>query len=125
MYQLFVSYVYEDKPWKDRIDQWARERRLGDVWVTGEKDDLRPLGEAAVAAALRPKLQAAAALIVLVGADTHNHAWVAYEVNFMQSARKPVVVVRIPNTTGAAPPSLRNITETRFDPDAIRRALGT
>lgn len=125
MYQVFVSYVYEDKPYRDRIEAWALEGRLGNVKITGEADDMRASGEAAIRAHLIPYLKGAAALILLVGDNSHNHEWVAYEVNYMQSERKPVVVVRIPRTYGAAPPSARHFAEVTFEPNAIRRALGT
>lgn len=125
MFHVLVNQVNEDQRWRDRIDQWAQEGRQGEVGVLGEQDDLRLLGEAAIAAALRPALHGAPALIVPVGNDTHNHSWVAYQVDFMQGAGKPVAVVHIPDTRGAAPPSVRHIRETRFDPKTIHRKLGT
>lgn len=123
MHQVFVSYVFEDKLSKDRIEAWAAAGQFGRVRIIAEARDLRAAGDAAVRAVLRPKLQGAAALLLLVGNDTHNHHWVDYEVDVMQSARKPVVVVRVPGTTGAAPFSARHFPVVDLRADAIREAL--
>jgi len=125
MKQVFVSYVYEDKAHRDTLEQWARDGRLGNVQVTGESKDVRQGGAGAIRGHISPSLQGASALLVLVGSDTHNHDWVQYEVAHVQSARKPVFVVRVPGTTGAAPPSARGLQQVTFEPSAIRRALET
>lgn len=125
MKQVFVSYVFEDKALRDTIEHWANEGRLGPVHITGESKDVRQGGGSAIQGHLSPYLTGAAALIVIVGRDTHNHDWVHYEVAHAQSAPKPVIVVRAPGTTGAAPPSVRSLPETTFEPSALRRALGT
>lgn len=121
---VFVSYVYEDRHWKDKVIEWAGAGRLGwDIVATAETRDVRQDGERAVRAYLSPKLTGAAVVLVLVGQNTHNHAWVEYEVNHALSQRKKVVLVRIPGTTGVPPPPVRFSTETTFDPVAIAAVL--
>lgn len=123
---LFVSHVYEDLGARDTIRTWALRGLLGpDVVVTGESEDVRHLGRGAIRSHLNPKLTGAAAVLVLVGDDTHNHAWVDYEVQHALSARKLVVPVRLLGTMGAGPASLRGRPTVPFDPTAIRAALGT
>ena len=123
MKSVFVSYVFEDKRFKDKIHDWAGDGKLGAVTVTGESKDVRQGGDSAIRNHLSPLLRGAAALLVLVGSDTHNHDWVQYEVAHAQSHHKKILVVRIPNTSGAAPPSVRKLDEIPFEPRAIREAL--
>ena len=122
---LFISHVYEDRNASDSIRDWAAQGLLGPgVVVTGERRDVRQGGDPAIRAELGAMIQGAAAVIVLVGSDTHNRSWVDYEVNYALSQRRKVVVVRIPRTTGAAPTSVRSLPITAFEPGALRRALG-
>lgn len=125
MKQVFVSYVYEDKDARDTVEAWAHAGKLGEVRVSGETQDMRQHGETAIRGHLYSKLNGASTLVLLVGDNAHNHDWVRYEVDVMKSAGKPVVVVRLPGTTGAAPPSVRGQSTTAFEPEALRRALGT
>ncbi len=125
MKQVFVSYVFEDKGFRTQLERWAADGKLGAVQISGEHQDLRQKGEAAIRNHLVPLLAGAAALIVLVGDNSHNHEWVSYETDVMQSARKPVLVVRLPGTRGAPPPSIRHLAELAFEADALRRAIGS
>ena len=120
---VFVSHVHEDKTHVDRLDRWAKEGRLGEVVVTGETADVRPGGDRAVRDHLSPRLTGAGAVVVLVGQDTHNRQWVDYEVQHALSQNKKVVPVRIPGTTGAAPPALQGVPEVAMEPTAIAKAL--
>ena len=121
MKSVFVSYVFEDKRFKDKIDAWAGHGKLGAITVTGESKDVRQGGDSAIRKHLSPLSHGAAALLVLVGSDPHNHDW--GEVAHAQSQHKKILVVRIPNTSGAAPLSVRKLDEVPFEPGAIREAL--
>ena len=72
---------------------------------------------------LSPRLTGAGAVVVLVGQDTHNRQWVDYEVQHALSQNKKVVPVRIPGTTGSAPPALQGVPEVAMEPTAIAKAL--
>ena len=123
---LFISYVYEDRAARNTIESWAVQGYLGpNVVVTGESDDVRQGGASAIRGHISPKLQGASAVLLLVGNDTHNHAWVEYEAQHALSAHRRVVVIRIQGTTGAAPSNVRHLLETPMNPAAIRAALGT
>lgn len=119
----FVSYVYEDIAWLNQLQSWADAGQLGDIELVTESEDVRQEGEAAVRKHLRPKLTSAGGLILLVGNDTHRRDWIDYEVANRQSAGKPIVVVRIPNTTGGAPPAARGLPMLDFSPKAVAAAL--
>lgn len=122
---LFISHVYEDLHACDTIRAWAAQGLLGlDVVVTGESEDVRQGGYGAIRSHLSPKLQGAAAVIVLVGNNTHNHKWIEYEAQHALSNRKRVIVVRIPNTTGAAPLVVAGLGIIPMTYSAIRVALG-
>lgn len=124
-YSVFISHVYEDSHARDQVRRWARDGLLGaDVVVTGETEDHRLWGRTGIRKHLSPKLRGASAVVVLVGNDTHNHHWVAYEAQHALSDRKKVVVARIRGTTGAVPEILRPLVEVPLDPTALRRALG-
>lgn len=123
---VFISHVYEDLTARDTLRSWAAKGLLGPgVIATGESEDFRQGGPAAIKRHLSPMLQGASAVIVLVGNNTHNHDWVDYEVNHARSVNKKVVAVRITGTTGAPPKSLAGIEVGSMDVNLIRRALGT
>lgn len=122
---IFISHVYEDLAARDTLKMWAASGLLGpDVVATGESEDVRQGGAAAIRRHLSPMLQGATAVLVLVGNNTHNHEWIDYEVVHARSGRKRVIAVRIPGTTGAPPKSLAGIEAVPMDVVCIRRALG-
>jgi hypothetical protein len=120
---VFVSHVFEDRHWIAQIEEWGRQGQLGDVVITGETRDVRAEGDTAIRNHLHPKINGAAVVLVLVGKDTHNHAWADYEVRAAQSLRKRIVVARIPNTTGAPPPSAGGLALVAWQPHLLRAAL--
>ena len=121
--RIFISYVYEDRAYADQLLDWARRGLLGNYDVFTESEDVRQGGPGAIMGHLRPLLREADGGIVLIGQDTHDRRWVDREVAYLCSNGKPVIPVRIPNTTGAAPPEVRSITPCRFTPDEVKRAL--
>lgn len=123
---LFVSHVHEDLNARDTLIGWAAQGLLGpSVVITGESEDVRQGGHGAIRGHLSPMLRGASAVIVLVGNDTHNHRWIEYEAQHALSMGTRVVVVRIPNTTGAAPAVVARLGIIPMTYSAIRAALGT
>lgn len=108
---LFISYVYEDRRWCDEVQGWALQGSLGpDVVTITESEDLRPQGEAAIERHLKPKLRGAAAVICLIGQNSHQkEGWVQYELDVATSLSKKILLLQIPGTTGAAPPRHRHL----------------
>lgn len=120
---VFVSHVFEDRSYVDKLRLWAKEGRLGNVAITGETRDVRQLGDEAIKKELNPKLKGAGAIVVLIGNDTHNRAWIEHEIQHAKSHHKHIIPVRIPNTTGAAPPSLQGQPLTTFEPTTLAKVL--
>lgn len=123
-HSVFISYVYEEKPYKDRVASWIHGQRLGsDVVVTYEREDVRQHGEAEIRNHLRPLIQGCAAVLVLVGDVSHSRKWIDYEVAVAQQLHKVIIPVRIPNTRGGLPREIAGVPEVTFEPNAIATAL--
>jgi hypothetical protein len=121
---IFLSYVYEDRKHRDDIDQWAQQGKLGkDIVVTTERGDFRQQGEAAIRDHLTPLIRGSTAVIVLIGKDTHSHEWVRHELAVATSLKKKVILLRIPGTSGTAPPGFTHLPITTFDPSSLTKAL--
>ena len=121
---IFVSFVYEDKLYFDQVRDWTARGLLGpDIVVVGESADVRQGGHPAISAHLQQRIQGAAAVLVLVGENTHNHAWVQHELSFAASARKQILAARIPGTTGAAPVHFTHLTMWPLAPSSLKKAF--
>ena len=121
---IFISTVFEDKHRMASVKVWADSKRLGDVVITHESEkDKRPMGKQAVKQHLEDKIRGCSAVVVFVGKDTHNHDWIEAEVELANSFHKPIIPVRLPNTTGGVPPILKNYTLANFDPNSIKKVL--
>ncbi|HTA83460.1 MAG TPA: TIR domain-containing protein [Bacteroidia bacterium] len=120
---LFVSTVFEDSKKIESIQKWAKEKRLGDLAITSETKDKRSIGKEAIKQHISDKIRGCSAVAVLVGKDTHNHDWIEAEVELANSFHKPIICMRLPNTTGAVPSILKNHDTINFDPDSLKRAL--
>lgn len=121
---IFVSYVYEDKRHRDNVERWFDDITLGPgrVMIT-ESEDLRPLGERAIESHLKPKIRGAAAVLCLIGQNTHNSDWVKYELDVATSCGKKIVLARIQGTTGAAPPGHRHLPIVTLDPSTLKSLI--
>jgi hypothetical protein len=92
---IFISHVHEDAERIAQIELWKGGGLLGDVAITKETNDFRQMGEEAIKKHLRPRIKGCAAVLVLIGNDTHNHHWIDYEVQVAKSEHKQVIAVRI------------------------------
>lgn len=120
---LFISTVHEDSHRIDSIKRWANDNRLGDVTITHETEDKRHLGKEAIKQHIMNKVRGASTIIVLIGQDTHNHDWIAAEVELANSFHKKIVCMQVPNTTGSVPQLLNSYELINFDPDSLKRVL--
>ena len=122
MPKFFVSYVYEDKVYRDQIVDWWKRSLIGRWEPIYETEDVRPGGWQAVKRHLSPLIAQCQALVVLVGDDTHNRSAIEYEVQNARSSGISLVSVRLPQTHGAAPPSVPD-PSVRFGPTEVLKAL--
>lgn len=117
---IFISYVYEDKPYRDNVERWFEQGKVGPNRVTiAEFTDFRQHGDRAVETHLKPMLRGAAAVLCLVGQNTHNSQWVQYELSVASSLNKKIILARIPGTTGAAPPHHQHLAIHPLDPSSL------
>lgn len=125
-HSVFISYVYEEKPYKDKLASWIEGQRLGsNVVVTCERADVRQHGENEIRRHLQPLIQGAAAVVVLIGDTSHSRKWIDYEVAVAQSAYKTIIPVRILGATGGLPREIHAEPEVTFEPNAIANVLKT
>lgn len=122
MPSFFISYVYEDRTHAETLKQWAGKQLLGGWTAVMEEADVRAHGEKRVKEHISPRIKACTVLLLLVGANTHNHAWIDYELQHAKSSGLGVLSVRIPNTTGA-PAKLAPREEIPLEPQALAQAL--
>lgn len=121
---VFISVVHQDAHLISNLTSWATKGLLGpNATITHETQDKRPEGREAIRNHLRKKIEGASVIIVLIGRDTHNHDWITVEVELANSFHKKLIPVRIPGTTGAVPPILRNHSLVSFDPNSIKNQL--
>ncbi len=122
---VFVSFVFEDAAHFDAVKRWAKDGKLGaEVVAIGETKDVRQEGDKAIEEHLKPRIRGAAAVLLLLGNNTHNHDWVRYELKVATSFNKQIIVARIPGTNGAAPEGFGHLPVIALDPTAIQAALG-
>jgi hypothetical protein len=118
---VFISYVYEDKKYRDTLKKWGNKNLLGEnIQITFERGDYRAKGEKAVKEEILSMIQGATAVIFLIGQNTHNHPWVNYEVECAKAKNKKILLVRIPNTTGGKPKLLSKHNEIDMDANKLK-----
>ena len=121
--RVFVSYVFEDARYRNRVVDWAQKGLLGAIEPVFEEEDVRAQGEIGIQSHLRPIMRSASGLLVLVGQDSHNRRWVDAEVHFFKSAGMPIVLTRVPETTGAAPLEVRENPLIPFTAESLLKAF--
>lgn len=121
---IFISTIHEDSLYIKNLKKWTSKNLIGeDVKITCETEDKRQQGYNEIRNHIKPKIEGASAVVVLVGQDTHNHDWIKVEVELANSLNKKIIVARVPGTNGAIPPILNNKEVIAFDPNSIRKAL--
>lgn len=124
MKSIFISYVYEDRKWRDSIAHWVSSGLVGAGYTaTAERGDYRPLGEAAIKDHLRPLIRGAAAVVCIVGDNSHNHDWINYELSVATSLGKHIILARIPGTTGGKPSGWEHLPIVSLDPTVLKSKL--
>ena len=121
---IFISHVHEDLRHRDQVTRWIDDGHLGRVVATSETADVRPYGDSAILAHLKPKIRGAAVVLGILGRDTHNHPWVRYELQVAASLGKQIILCRIPGTTGSAPEGFRHLPVHPLDPSTLHKLLG-
>ncbi len=106
--RVFLSYKWEDREFADGLrGTFLNPNNEYRHVPYSEREDYRQQGENAIRAYLREIINECDALICLIGQNTHNSKWVAYELGVASSQDKKIVPVRIRNTNGGAPRLIR------------------
>jgi len=107
--KVFLSYKWEDKIFADGLEgTFLNPNNEYRHVPSSEREDYRKKGEDAIKRYLRGLIFDCQALICVIGQNTHNSHWVAYELNVATSQDKKIVPVRIRDTTGGAPKLIRD-----------------
>jgi hypothetical protein len=120
---VFIGVVHEESNRILSIQNWAREGRIGPVDITHETEDRRIIKKEKIKKLVSDKIREAGIVIVLIGNNLHHHNWIDAEVELANSFRKKIVCLRVPNTTGAAPPVLQKYEMIDFNPDSLKKAI--
>ena len=123
MKSIFISYVYEDRKYLEKIKSWKEKGLLENCQLTFEKEDKRQEGKKEIKNYLKKKIKGVAIILILIGDNTHNSHWVEAEIELAHSFNKEVYCMRIPYTTGAKPKILNKYKELCFDPNQIIKKL--
>jgi len=107
----------------NKIKKWEKNVLVKDYTFTFETQDKRNEGEKAIHNYLAQKIKGCAILLVLIGDDTHNHAWIKKEVELANSFHKKILCMRIPMSTGRKPEILKKYKEVVFNPNQITKEL--
>jgi len=123
MKSIFVSYVYEDHKFLNKMRKWEERGLVEGCTFTFETEDKRQEGEKAIHNYLKEKIRGSAFFLVLIGDNTHNHNWIKKEVELANSFHKKILCMRIPNTHGKKPGILGKFKELEFNPNQIMKEI--
>lgn len=124
MKKVFVSHVFEDKKYIENMKVWKEDQTtcIREL-IVETQHDFRPEGEKAIKEKLKRSIEKSDVVVVLIGNNTHNHDQIRIEIELANSMNKPVIVLRLLNTTGAKPLILSNKIEIKFSKNSFADAL--
>lgn len=123
MKSIFISHVFEDKSSLDKMLKWEEKGLIDGYTFTHEIEDQRRKGENEIKNILKDKIKGCAALLVLIGDNTHNHDWIKVEIELANNFNKKIYCVRVPNSKGKRPQILNNFKEISFHGNQILKEL--
>ncbi|WP_405368779.1 TIR domain-containing protein [Nonlabens sp. Asnod2-A12] len=123
MKSIFVSHVFEDNSYLNKMLKWQEKGLMDGYLFTYENEDQRVKGEKEIKDILKNKIKGCAILLVLVGDNTHNHDWIKLEVELANNFNKKICCVRIPNSRGKKPQILNKHKELAFHSNQILKEL--
>lgn len=123
--QVIIGFRPEDKRYKNKIQKWGDQGKLGDkIRVVPLNDDRFYFDDGALdREGLSWALKDAALVIVLVGENPDDHPWLEWEGEFCHQWGIKRRLVRIPYTEAWLPEEFRVLTEIAYNPNAIEKEL--
>lgn len=123
---VFISYNFNNRELVRTLKNYFQDRggpcAGKPLYVT---NDVSKDGDSAIDREIRSVMDQCAAAIFVIGDDNHNSPWIEREAKIASSRDLAIVAVRLPDTTGALPPKLREmkIQIEDWGPDALCTAL--
>jgi hypothetical protein len=123
--RVFISYKYTDREVAHNVHVFFQAQ--GGV-CQGQpafvEEDVAPEGDPAIKEIIQSVMKGCAAVLFVVGDDSHNSPWIEYEAKLARNWGLRMVAVRAPNTTGAVPNEIKNqVTLVDWAHDSLCAAL--
>ncbi len=124
MAQIFISYRELDRAYRDGFIGMMRNpnNTFSDI-PEYSQEDLRFKGEQVVKNYIKGVLGSCDKVICLIGDNSHNSTWINNEIDVAISQQKPIIPVRIPNTSGGLPPKIRNLKAVNWNSQTIQEQI--
>ena len=109
MKKIFVSYNFNDKSVSHSIKAMSIENNgpINALFVFVEGDSTCNESNA-IDLKIRSTIQNCNMALFLIGNNNHNSPWIEREVQLAISKSLPILVMKLPDTTGGIPNSLKN-----------------
>lgn len=116
---VFVSYKFSEKNWKDNGLQFFQKYPGGKSQatpVTIEEGDIQGATNAKIEAKISELLKKSAGLLVVIGNNSQHSDWVTYEVGVAVELKLKCAYTRHPNATGGVPKIIADRENARENP---------
>lgn len=127
MARIFISFKAEDASEREGLEGSFRNPNNSLIHVpVSTREDKRAGGPAAIRSYLRELMRDAHVVICLIGKNTHQSAWVDYELQVANSWGIPVVALRLASGAGPVPAAIHghpSIPRSELA-EAVERAVG-
>lgn len=123
--QIFVSFLDEDKRYKNKVLKWESQGKLGNnVRVTTiDEDELYDDEGYLIIERVQRALKNSSMVLILVGEDNMDHPWLDWEGEFCHQWGIKRYVMRIPYTDGDLPDEFKLLKTIAYNPNAIEKEL--
>jgi hypothetical protein len=120
--KMFISYQYKDVKFRNDLNSMALNPNSNLTHVPEfERKDLRNKGREIIKKHLKEKMNGCSVMLCLVGTNTKDSDWVAYEIEVANTWGIPIIPITISN--GPVPTGIRDKTTVKFDAKAIQNAV--
>ncbi len=126
MARVYVCYESSDVSYRDAFAGILKNQntQIRDIPVI-DKKNMRPKGKEEIKEYILEQMRDCAAIALLIGNNTHNAPVVQWELDVANAQGKKIIPIRIPNTTGGAPPLVKKLNKqiVEWDSNKIKNAI--
>lgn len=129
MATIFISYVSEDRSSMEAVLNWKKQDKSLKIEFNTDKlfidifEEKKQLTQAEIVKALAKLIGQSSAILILIGNDTHNKPWVEWEYNYAQNNKLKVVLMQVPNSTGAPNPLFPKLPIQKFQLKSLKKMI--